>query len=168
MGELLESVCIDLNSPNAAEQSSNWLMDYHSKYDSGNHYVVAGDKLYKLMLDAGLIFNCHVYPKYHTGGMNIEIDYDMTYNKMGVRSLTFKNDLYASKHNGIEKVIFNNPATIVIWKDGSKTVVKCQDGEVFDPEKGLAMAISRRFLGDTHDYYDVFEKWLSKERRKNA
>lgn len=66
-------------------------------------------------------------------------------------------------NNPIKRVIFNNPATIVIWKDGSKTVVKCQDGDTFDPEKGLAMAISRKFLGDTYDYYDVFEKWLSKE-----
>ena len=38
----------------------------------------------------------------------------------------------------IEKVIFNDPATIVIWADGSKTVVKCQEGDVFDKEKGLA------------------------------
>ena len=28
------------------------------------------------------------------------------------------------------------------------------------------MAISRKVLGDSYDYYDVFEKWLSKERRK--
>ena len=43
----------------------------------------------------------------------------------------------------IKKVIFNPPATIIFWKDGSKTVVKC-NGEAFDPEKGMAMAISRK------------------------
>lgn len=26
----------------------------------------------------------------------------------------------------IKNVIFNDPATIVFWKDGTKTVVKCQ------------------------------------------
>lgn len=65
----------------------------------------------------------------------------------------------------IEKVIFNNPATIVIWRDGSKTVVKCEEEE-FDPEKGLAMAIAKHFLGTNKtksDYYNVFEKWLPKE-----
>lgn len=62
----------------------------------------------------------------------------------------------------IKKVIFNEPATIVIWADGSKTVVKTQDGETYDPEKGLAMAISKRALGDKGNYYNVFKKWLPK------
>lgn len=55
------------------------------------------------------------------------------------------------------KVIFNDPATIVFWSDGSKTVVKA-DGEKFDPEKGLAMAISKKFLGNKGNYYRKFEK----------
>jgi hypothetical protein len=60
----------------------------------------------------------------------------------------------------IEKVIFNNPATIVFWMDGTKTVVKTQNGEVYDPEKGLAMAISKRALGDKGNYYDTFKKYI--------
>lgn len=64
----------------------------------------------------------------------------------------------------IKKVIFNPPATIVLWSDGTKTVVKCQD-EPFDKEKGLAMAISRKALGNRHDYYNVFKKYL-KEKKK--
>lgn len=62
----------------------------------------------------------------------------------------------------IEKVIFNDPATIVYWADGNKTVVKCQNGETFDPEKGLAMAISKRALGDCHEYYEAFKKHVGK------
>ena len=64
----------------------------------------------------------------------------------------------------IKKVIFNPPATIVLWSDGSKTVVKCKD-EPFDKEKGLAMAISRKALGNRYDYYNVFKKYL-KEKKK--
>lgn len=60
----------------------------------------------------------------------------------------------------IGKVIFNDPATIVFWGDGSKTVVKCNSGDTFDPEKGLAMAISKRYLGDAGNYYNEFKKWL--------
>ena len=60
----------------------------------------------------------------------------------------------------IEKVIFNNPATIVFWNDGSKTVVKCSEDECFDEEKGLAMAISKKALGNQGNYYNTFEKWL--------
>ena len=62
----------------------------------------------------------------------------------------------------IKKVIFNDPATIVFWSDGSKTVVKCGDNDTFDPEKGLAMAISKKFFDNTGYYYDVFKKWLPK------
>lgn len=57
----------------------------------------------------------------------------------------------------IKKIIFNPPATIIFWKDGSKTVVKC-DGEAFDPEKGMAMAISRKVLGDSYDYCPAYPK----------
>ena len=59
----------------------------------------------------------------------------------------------------IEKVIFHDPATIVYWKNGSKTVVKAKN-EPFDPEKGLAMAISKYFLGNKGNYYEIFKKWL--------
>ena len=60
----------------------------------------------------------------------------------------------------ITKVIFNNPATIVFWSDGKKTVVKCAGDEAFDEEKGLAMAISKRVLGNQGNYYNEFKKWL--------
>ena len=60
----------------------------------------------------------------------------------------------------IKKVIFHDPATIVFWMDGSKTVVKCQEGETYDPEKGLAMAISKKVAGNNGSYYNEFKKWL--------
>lgn len=66
----------------------------------------------------------------------------------------------------IKKVIFNPPATIVFWENGSKTVVKAQ-GETFDPEKGLAMAISRHYLCDICNltrFDGVFKKYLTKKK----
>lgn len=67
----------------------------------------------------------------------------------------------------IEKVIFNNPATIVFWNDGTKTVVKAK-GEPFDPEKGLAMAIAKRSLGNQGNYYNEFKKWLPEKEEVKA
>ena len=61
----------------------------------------------------------------------------------------------------IDNVIFNDPATIIFWKDGTKTVVKA-DNEEFDPEKGLAMAISKKALGNKGNYFDIFKKWAGK------
>lgn len=65
----------------------------------------------------------------------------------------------------IEKVIFNDPATIILWKDGTKTVVQAQ-GEDFDPEKGMAMAIAKKALGNKGNYYDVFKEWLPEEEEE--
>ena len=63
----------------------------------------------------------------------------------------------------IKNVIFNDPATIVFWEDGTKTVVKCQDGDEFDPEKGLAMAIVKKAYGNKGSYCNKMKKWLPKE-----
>lgn len=64
----------------------------------------------------------------------------------------------------IRRVLFHNPATIVFWADGTKTVVKAH-GEEFDPEKGLAMAISKKALGT--GYYPEIKKWTEKCHKKN-
>ena len=60
----------------------------------------------------------------------------------------------------IKKVIFNPPATIIIWDDKTKTVVKAQEDEPYDPEKGMAMCIAKHIYGDCGSYYNVFSEWL--------
>ena len=61
------------------------------------------------------------------------------------------------------RVIYNDPATIAFWSDGTKTVVKAQPGDIFDPEKGLAMAIAKKACGNKGNYYNGFKDWLPKE-----
>lgn len=68
----------------------------------------------------------------------------------------------------IDDVIFNDPATIVKWKDGTKTVVKVQEGDEFDPMVGLAMCIAKKAMGNQGNYFEVFKKWCKpyyKEQR---
>jgi len=48
----------------------------------------------------------------------------------------------------IEKVIFNPPATIVFWKSGEKTVVKCNDPDKYDKAKGVALCYMKKALGN--------------------
>jgi len=75
----------------------------------------------------------------------------------------------AQKHLGnsdlpeIKDVIFNAPATIILWADNTKTVVKAQEEEDFDLEKGLAMAIVKKALGNNGRYYETIKKWINKE-----
>lgn len=63
----------------------------------------------------------------------------------------------------ILKVIFNDPATIVFWCDGTKTVVKCQENDKYDKMTGLAMAISKKAFGNKGRYYDIFKKWCEED-----
>ena len=59
----------------------------------------------------------------------------------------------------IDRVIFNPPATIVYWRDGAKTVVKCQENDTFDEEKGLALCFMKKALGNVGKYNNVLKKW---------
>lgn len=68
----------------------------------------------------------------------------------------------------IKDVIYNDPATIVLWMDGTKTVVKCGDYDIYDPEKGLAMAIAKKTLGNQGNYYETFKSWLPEEDELNT
>ena len=61
----------------------------------------------------------------------------------------------------IKNVIFNDPATIVFWSDGSKTVVQCQPGDTYSKETGLALAIAKRACGNTPRYNKIFKKWVT-------
>lgn len=60
----------------------------------------------------------------------------------------------------IKDVIFNDPATIVIWSDGSKTVVKCQSGDTYSKETGLALCIAKKYLGNKGNFNEVFKKYI--------
>lgn len=66
----------------------------------------------------------------------------------------------------IKNVVFNNPATVVFWDDGTKTVVKCENEE-YDPEKGLAMAIAKKALGNQGNYYNQIRKWLPEKDKED-
>lgn len=68
---------------------------------------------------------------------------------------------YEEFATGIKKVIFNGPATIVIWVDGSKTVVKCAEGDVYSKFSGLAIAMCKRMYGI--DFKRIFNHFIPKE-----
>ena len=70
----------------------------------------------------------------------------------------YEQDVYELK---IKDVIFNPPATIVFWSDGSKTIVKCMEGDTFDKETGLAMAICKRIFSDK--FHSEFRRWCKKD-----
>lgn len=58
----------------------------------------------------------------------------------------------------VEKVIYNDPATIVFWADGTKTVVKCQRFDVYDPQVGFLMCIAKKAYGNNGKFNDVIRE----------
>ena len=60
----------------------------------------------------------------------------------------------------IEKVHFSGPATTVIWADGTKTTVKCQDGDIYSEETGMALCISKKAFGNMPNFNNIFKKHI--------
>lgn len=54
---------------------------------------------------------------------------------------------------GITKVIFNDMATIVFWRDGSKTVVKCMECDFYSKETAIAIAYFKHLVGGENYHY---------------
>jgi len=74
--------------------------------------------------------------------------------KLGGAFLTMDN-----KAVFIKKVIYSDPATIVFWNDGTKTVAKCAPRDVYFPETGLAVAIIKKLVGGERTR-NLFTQWL--------
>lgn len=49
----------------------------------------------------------------------------------------------------VDRIIFNPPATIVFWDDGTKTVVKCMEDQPYEKYAGFAMACMKKMFGST-------------------
>ena len=72
----------------------------------------------------------------------------------------------------VKKIIFHDPATIIYWGDGTKTVVKCMKGDEFNPELGVAMCMLKRML-DPPSYarykkhtQEYVNEYLEKQEKK--
>lgn len=59
----------------------------------------------------------------------------------------------------IKEVIYNDPATIVFWSDGTKTTSKCQKGDIYSPEVGLILAVLKKITSG--DFVaTLLEDWI--------
>lgn len=96
------------------------------------------------------------------GNKHMVSEVEFVHNYMEMPRVIVHGNINTTPTPTIKDVIFNPPATIVFWTDNTKTVVK-SDGELYDPEKGIAMAISRKMIGDNkREYYNIFRHYLKK------
>lgn len=69
----------------------------------------------------------------------------------------------------IDHITLSGPATIVFWKDGSKTIVKAQNGEDIDYEKGIALCFMKKVNGNNGNYNNIFREYIvSEDKEKDA
>lgn len=113
--------------------------------DTGHTFQFKSNDIY---WDKG--HNCFINKPYYRGTLNTAHAQEAT----------------AMNTAAIKNVIFAPPATIVYWSDGTKTVVKCSEKDIFDPEKGLAMAIAKRCGGNKGSYYKEIQNWVEKSGKK--
>lgn len=82
--------------------------------------------------------------------------YPNAFNETGLERLRIEpgsDNICTSKSNPNimpKKIIFNGPATIVMWTDGTKTVVKQSNLDDYDYEKGFAMCVVKKVFGDQY------------------
>ena len=65
----------------------------------------------------------------------------------------------ANENFYIERVLYNDPVTIVFWSDSTKTVAKCHGGDTYSPETGLTMCIMKKLVGGKV-MRELFSDWL--------
>ena len=58
----------------------------------------------------------------------------------------------------VKNVIFSGGKTIILWADGTKTIVTCGEGDVFDPYAGLCAAVTKKMFGTTRNAMRALEK----------
>ena len=49
----------------------------------------------------------------------------------------------------IDKIIYSGPKTIVLWNDGTKTIVSCGEDDEFDEYAGFCAAFAKKLIGST-------------------
>lgn len=93
---------------------------------------------------------------------------------VGDRYLKARAKYLESRHQTsiYKKIIINPPATIVIWNDGTKTVVKATENDIYDPEKGVALCFLKKYFGLSYkkilkDANDIYNEKMKEDAELN-
>lgn len=116
----------------------------NSLYELPGHNEAYGTEIDRL--NSGILRQCYL----HTG----------LFEPNAVACIKEETTMNCDIRSNIKDVIFNYPATIILWKDGTKTIVKVRKGEKYDPEKGFAMAVCKKMFGNEGNYCKVFKEYV--------
>ena len=86
----------------------------------------------------------------------------------GTLSPFYINSTYGTLGNKvyITKVLYNNPATIVFWSDGTQTRNICPKNTLYNPDSGLAFCVLKKFMGG-NEMAKLFNDWELEDYRRD-
>ena len=85
--------------------------------------------------------------------------YDLKKQKRFSGAILYYDKDGAIKHTYIKRVIYSNPATIVFFGDGTKTICKAQEGDTYNAAAGLALCVYKKMVGASA-LVDVINDWF--------
>lgn len=62
----------------------------------------------------------------------------------------------------VTRILFKDPATIVWFSDGTKSVAICGYDDIYDKETGVAICLCKRMLGNK-EYRKLMDDWCYKK-----
>lgn len=86
---------------------------------------------------------------------DMEIAHQSVYSRD--KTLDFLKELFRNQAR-VVRVVHNGPATVLFWDDGTKTVVKLQNGDTDDHEKAIMAGMLKR----------LYPNWQDVLRKKNV
>lgn len=122
----------------------NSLYGMHPEYFPGYHFTPVRRPLKALLEE----LNKREFERIAASPIRFEID-DMikaNYSKEEIKKMI--NNTFGVSKFEYKKIIFSGPCTIILWKDGTKTMARTNEEETFDPEKGVAVCFMKRALGE--------------------
>lgn len=120
------------------------------KLEHNGNYEIVTDKMTTYSNSVLVVSIYYTYDTRHTEGLR-EITSAKRVDVIKRTDGNVKN-IYLNKEKG---------TTVVVWKDGSKTKVKCQDGEEFDAEKGIALCFMKKACDNRACFNEILKKYCN-------
>ena len=95
----------------------------------------------------------------------LDWDTSMTYSFKKKKHFSGYLDMCYPYNVYIKQVMYYDPATIVFWSDGTKTVSKCREGDVYSEECGLMICVMKKIMGATK-VHELMHDWISYEQNE--
>jgi hypothetical protein len=137
--------------------------EYHYKV-APNVKLLVG-KTYKITNDYGHTYDNNVtvtgFLPYSTAATRTIVNAILVEKENPMKSVNTPRTRKAPRMDDLVKnIIFNGPATIVFWKDGTKTTVKCDEKDIPDKSKAIALCFMKKMFGNTSEFNTVLRTYV--------